>query len=196
MAGLVVRRRRHAAVRLAPLPIRLTLQLGAVARGAMLGIEPATEGEVGRVVLAAIPGGNQPPERAGCQKRSGRDAGQRRRDHDAPPHQRPLSRYLISAAIPRSTSRPTRPMPHIIPPIPIMSCIAIESFSRDKADDQADDEIGCRDERSIEEGFRLQLHRNESDQARGCNPVRMTVTSRRTAALDGRLLAAVRAWRQ
>ncbi|MBA3473461.1 MAG: transposase domain-containing protein [Rubrobacter sp.] len=32
--------------------------------------------------------------------------------------------------------------------------------------------------------------------ARGCNPARVTVTSRRTAALDGRLLAAVRAWRQ
>jgi len=32
--------------------------------------------------------------------------------------------------------------------------------------------------------------------ARGCNPVRMTVTSRRTAALDGRVLAAVRAWRE
>ena len=51
-------------------------------------------------------------------------------------------------------------------------------------------------QRSIEEAFRLQRHRNESDQARGCNPARMTVTSRRTAALDGRLLAAVRAWRQ
>ena len=50
--------------------------------------------------------------------------------------------------------------------------------------------------RSVEEGFRLQRHRNESDQARGCNPARVTVTSRRTAALDGRLLAAVRAWRQ
>ncbi len=34
-------------------------------------------------------------------------------------------------------------------------------------------------------------HRNES--ARGRNPARVTVTSRRTAALDGRLLAAVRA---
>ena len=51
-------------------------------------------------------------------------------------------------------------------------------------------------QRSVEEGFRLQRHRNESDQARGRNPARVTVTSRRTAALDGRLLAAVRAWRQ
>jgi hypothetical protein len=32
--------------------------------------------------------------------------------------------------------------------------------------------------------------------SRVCNPARVTVTSRRTAALDGRLLAAVRAWRQ
>jgi len=32
--------------------------------------------------------------------------------------------------------------------------------------------------------------------ARECNPARMTVTRRRAAALDGRLLAAARAWRQ
>jgi hypothetical protein len=35
-----------------------------------------------------------------------------------------------------------------------------------------------------------------SDQARGCNPARVTVTSRRSAAFDGRLLAAARAWMQ
>jgi hypothetical protein len=35
-----------------------------------------------------------------------------------------------------------------------------------------------------------------SRQARGRNPARVTVTRRRTAALDGRLLAAVSAWRQ
>ncbi len=46
------------------------------------------------------------------------------------------------------------------------------------------------------EGFGLQGHRSESDQARGCSPARMTVTSRWTAASDGRLLAAARAWRQ
>lgn len=33
-------------------------------------------------------------------------------------------------------------------------------------------------------------------QRAGCNPVRVTVTSRRTAASDGRALAAARAWRQ
>jgi hypothetical protein len=38
--------------------------------------------------------------------------------------------------------------------------------------------------------------RNESDQAVGCNPARVTVTSRRTAALEDRLLAAASAWRQ
>jgi hypothetical protein len=36
----------------------------------------------------------------------------------------------------------------------------------------------------------------ESDGVRGSSPVRMTVTSRRTADLDGKLLAAARAWRQ
>jgi hypothetical protein len=44
--------------------------------------------------------------------------------------------------------------------------------------------------------FRLQRDRNESDQARARKPSRVTLTSRRTAAFDGRLLAAVRAWRQ
>jgi hypothetical protein len=33
-------------------------------------------------------------------------------------------------------------------------------------------------------------------QRRGRNPARVTVTSRWTAALDGKLLAAMRAWRQ
>jgi hypothetical protein len=35
-----------------------------------------------------------------------------------------------------------------------------------------------------------------SDQAWGWSPSRVTLTSRRTAALDGRLLDAARAWRQ
>ena len=38
-------------------------------------------------------------------------------------------------------------------------------------------------QRSVEEGFRLQRHQSES--ARGRNPARVTVTGRRTAALDG-----------
>jgi len=35
-----------------------------------------------------------------------------------------------------------------------------------------------------------------TSQRGGRNPARVTVTSRRTAASDGKLLAAVRAWRQ
>jgi hypothetical protein len=50
-------------------------------------------------------------------------------------------------------------------------------------------------QRSVEEGFRLQRYQTTT-QPGGRNPARVTVTSRRTAALDGRLLAAVRAWRQ
>lgn len=42
-------------------------------------------------------------------------------------------------------------------------------------------------------GFQLRRHQNES--VRGRNPARVTVTSRRTAAVDGMLLAALRAWR-
>ena len=40
------------------------------------------------------------------------------------------------------------------------------------------------------------LQRPEGAPVRGCSPVRVTATSRRTAAADGRVLAAVRAWRQ
>jgi hypothetical protein len=47
----------------------------------------------------------------------------------------------------------------------------------------------------VEEGFRLQRHQRTSQRG-GRNPARVIVTSRWTAALDGRLLAAVRAWRQ
>ena len=32
---------------------------------------------------------------------------------------------------------------------------------------------------ALQEGYQLQRYRNESDQARGCNPSRVTVTSRR-----------------
>jgi hypothetical protein len=49
-------------------------------------------------------------------------------------------------------------------------------------------------QRRVEEALRLQ--HKERSQRGGFNPARVTVTSRRTAALDGRLLAAVRAWRQ
>jgi len=44
------------------------------------------------------------------------------------------------------------------------------------------------------EGFPLQGHR--TSQRGGRNPARVTVTSRRTAALDGRPAAAESAWRQ
>ena len=46
------------------------------------------------------------------------------------------------------------------------------------------------------EEARLEEHRTKRVQAGGRNPARVTVTRRRTAALDVRLLAAVRAWRQ
>jgi len=50
-------------------------------------------------------------------------------------------------------------------------------------------------QRSVGEGF-LGYRRQDESRRGGRNPARVTVTSRRTAALDGRLLAAVRAWRQ
>ncbi len=49
---------------------------------------------------------------------------------------------------------------------------------------------------NVEQGFRLLWHRNKLDHARERTPTRVTLTSRRTAAFDGRLLAAARAWRQ
>jgi hypothetical protein len=47
-------------------------------------------------------------------------------------------------------------------------------------------------QRSVQEGFRLQRHQRTSQRG-GRNPARVTPTSRRTAASDGRLLAAPRA---
>jgi hypothetical protein len=52
------------------------------------------------------------------------------------------------------------------------------------------------DERDREVEILVLRHQVKSDQARGRKPARMTVTSRRTAALDGRVLAAARAYRQ
>lgn len=63
-------------------------------------------------------------------------------------------------------------------------------FDHTQEAQSADDRLTV-PQRSVEEGFRS--GGIGTGQRGGRNPARVTVTSRRTAALDGRLLAAVRA---